>query len=165
MRYLLSTVLGAPGSMSLAALASMMAGGPLLACAARLVSYPFAFICGATALYYGLASGPSAHFPAGAADASIWGILRFAVPGVASIRAIGRFAALGTIFLFPLPFFILGDFRLSSKFRAIFPALILTLSVATVFFDETRPPYANRCDFSLIVPKPDLSFGASFPCM
>ena len=114
-----------------------------------------AFLLLAMLVTYGTAFGPSARYSLGQLNPTIWGLLAEIIPGFRSIRAVGRFGAIGMVWLLGIAFCLvlhLAAANRSGRQRGVFLTVLLLAMAANAVFDQTRLPYANRYDFARLVP-------------
>ena len=103
---------------------------------------------------YGTAMGPSLE-PVNAFDPSFWGVLAQWVPAYNSIRAVGRFGALGYSFALALAWYVVnhGSIALGMNRRFFLPkAILLGAAALSAVVDIPRAPYCSRLDFSKLSP-------------
>ncbi|HOR77636.1 MAG TPA: hypothetical protein PLG04_02355 [Anaerolineaceae bacterium] len=129
----------------------------LIARGACLTTLPGRLLVIAAVICYGTALGPVGGAPVGSIDPSVWGILAKVVPGYDSIRAVGRFGALGGVFLIGAGWWCIIVLLRSERvvqYRLVM-AVCFAVILFTILFDSPRAPYVNRYDFNILTPKPE----------
>lgn len=105
---------------------------------------------------YGTALGPATTSVQNF-NPSLWGLLAEIVPAYDSIRAVGRFGALGFSFALGLAWYLVNIQKCSkpSTYRVNLPrAVLLGVAALSAVVDVPRAPYCNRYDFSALSPTP-----------
>jgi hypothetical protein len=116
---------------------------------------------------YGTALGPTPS-PVRNFNPSLWGVLAEVVPAYDSIRAVGRFGALGFSFALGLSWYAaitLSIPRPSIRGGFLAMAVLLGAVGLSVVVDVPRAPNCNRYDFSALSPTPsEKKFFDDNPC-
>lgn len=124
------------------------------------MSYVLGFLFIALLLFYGISFGYSGAFYKDYFNPSVYGVLSILIPGMRSMRAIGRFGGLGTVFLYGIIlYFFVSNIIFSFKENKI--KLYSTLSFVFLalmslnLIEQKINPYVAQLDSSLLIAKPD----------
>jgi hypothetical protein len=111
----------------------------------------------ALVLCYGTALGPAVAAPLRPFNPSLWGIMATIVPAYDSIRAVGRFGALGFSFALGLGWYVALSLSAAPLPRRNRLAMIALLGVTALsaIVDVPRPAYCHQYDFKALTPTPD----------
>jgi hypothetical protein len=129
---------------------------------------PGVWLLVATLICYATALGPASGRPLQPVNPSVWGVLVKVVPAYDSLRAIGRFGALGASFALGLGWWIALTMPAPSMSgqrhnRAALAALFIAVA-CTALFDWPRAPYVNHYDFTALKPtRAEKQFYAQHP--
>lgn len=85
---------------------------------------------------YGFAAGPSRHYGSLEENVSLWGIFNAVVPGLRRMRALGRMAPMGQIFLCGLSLVLI--LRII-RFRAVIKTAVVVLLLGSLYEQNYEP--------------------------
>lgn len=100
---------------------------------------------------YGLALGGSFFFRTNTWNPSVWGLLAKTIPGVTKMRAVGRLAPIGYVFLYGFLFSWLLDFAMRNRRTVIFWSAIGLFTTAH-YLEHYSQLYVNEYDPNFLNP-------------
>lgn len=159
-------VMAAPSSPPAAgwwlAFGGMLLGGAVLLARRGEQAAIGAWLVACAAVFYLTMAGPHASFPARAGNPSGWGVLAKCVPAYDSLRAVGRFGALGLSFALGAAWLQAWRWHAEGKSRRLF--ILMTVIFVSLLADLPRRPVVRTYDFNALRPTAeDQAFFAANP--
>lgn len=144
------------------ALGGMLLGGAVLLARRGDGAVVSGWLLACAAVFYLTMCGPQASSPAHAADPSGWGVLAKLVPAYDSLRAVGRFGALGLSFALGAAWLHVWRWHAEGKSRRL--AVLMGVIIASLLIDLPRRPVVRTYDFNALRPTAaDQAFFAAHP--